>query len=281
MIFIIEITALITLYNLKNSNVIRFILPVLIVVIISDLLDILAPGNFIRMSNFSNAHNIVYACNESIISMSKLVIIHFKSASFILISILSFPVLSAISGKRDKPLIAINPWIACIVFGVILFSFFFPVAYSTGLPSPLRIYNTASLLFIIGWFYLIYLFIYHYNLSIQIPSIINSLLTIACIIFLVTGFYKEPGKKVYFSGNIARAFNDVAFNAPKYNDKLNNRYEIISRSKASGKLSLTVPELTVNPSTIHFIDISGDTTSWINIGTAQYFELRSIRINKK
>ena len=271
MIFILEISGLILLYNFKNREFTSFIFPIFLVIIISVLLNIFSPGNYIRMTNYSNTHNMIYSFKEAVISVIKLSGIHFKSAPFIIITILSLPVLSTFSIKRDKPLININPWIASVILGVIIFSLFFPVSYSTGLPSPLRIYNTASVLFIIAWFYLIYLFIYHYNLNLKIPVFAKTLLTIACIIFFISGFYKEPGKEIYYSGNITKACYDIAANARRYNDELNNRYEIIRSSKVSNKLSITVPELSAIPSSIHFIDISDDTTSWINIGICSIF----------
>ena len=94
----------------------------------------------------------------------------------------------------------------------------------------------------------------------------------------MTGFHKVPGKEIYFSGNISKAFYDLAFDAGKYNDELNERYDIIAKEKALGRTNITVSELTVKPSSIYFIDILKDSTSWINNGTAQYFQINSIKI---
>jgi hypothetical protein len=280
MIFILEILGLIILSNFKNHSVIKFILPIFLIIILSSLFDIIAPGNYIRMTNYPNANNIIYGFKEGIISIIKLFGIHIKSASFIIITILSLPILSSITQKKETPLVNINPWIACIIALCIFISLFFTVSYSTGLPSPLRIYNTTSVLFILVWFYLIYLFIFHYNIDILLPKLIQTLLIIACIIFFITDFYKEPGKNIYFSGNISKAYYDLTFNAKKYNDELNYRYEIINKNKVSGKLNITVPVLSVKPLSIHFIDILEDSASWINNGTAQYFGIKSIKIKK-
>lgn len=277
LIFILEITILIFILNLWNRHILRFILPVLIVVFISSLFDIIAPGNYARMLNYPNAHNIVYSLEVSCISLIKLAGIHLKSPPFIILTVLSLPVLSIINSKIEKSLISINPWQACGVAVFIFISIFFPVAYSTGFPSPLRIYNTASAMFMLAWFYLIYLFIHHYSFSIQYPKLMQALMLCAYIIFIAGGFYKVPGKEIHFSGNVAQAFYDAAFGAKTYNDEMNERYSIIENSKQAGKLSVSVPALPVKPSSIYFIDISDDTTSWINNGTAQYFGLSSIR----
>jgi hypothetical protein len=277
-IFLLEILILIVLFNLKDHSVIKFILPILAVVILSALLDIMAPGNYLRMANFSKSSHILYGVEEALISDVKLLGIHLKSPAFLIITILSLPILSAVKNKTDKPLLKMNPWIACTFVVFIFFSLFFSVSYSTGIPSPLRIYNTTSVLFIITWFYLVYLFIYYYDLNFQIPKFFQTLLVIATVIFFITGFEKVPRQGLYFSGNISRAFYDLAFKAQKYNDELNNRYEMINVLKAKRNCNLTVPELSVKPGTIFFIDIEHDSTSWVNIGTAQYFGINSIKL---
>jgi hypothetical protein len=277
-IFLLEILGLIILFNFKDRKVLKFILPVFVVVILSSVLAIIAPGNYIRMTNFSNANNILYGFKESAVCVIKLFGIHFKSPAFIIITILSLPFLSVIKNKGNKPFMKMNPWMASVLVLFIFISFFFPVSYATGLPSPMRIYNTTSVLFIISWFYLVYLFIHFYDFNIQIPKTIQTLLLVSTIIFFVTGFNKEPGKGITFSGNISRAFYDFALNARKYDNELNTRYGIIKTNKSMGKQNITVPVLSAIPSTIYFIDILQDSTSWINIGTAQYLGINSIKL---
>ncbi len=278
-IFLLEILGLLILYHFKDRSALKFLLPVLVVLIISAAIDIIAPGNYVRMTNFSNAGNILYGLKESVVCSAKLFGIHFNSPAFIILSLLSLPVMSAIKNKGNTPIIHMNPWLAGLLLVFIFISLFFPVCYSTGLPSPMRIYNTTSVLFIISWFYVVYLFIHYYNLDLHIPKALQSLLFVSVVIFFMTGFNKEPGQPVSFSGNISRAFYDLMLNAPKYNNELNGRYEIIKAEKAAEKQDIRVPALSVIPSTIYFIDILPDSSHWINIGTAQYFGLNSIRLH--
>ena len=154
-IFLLEILGLIFMFHYKERNVMKFLLPVFVVVIISAAIDIMAPGNYVRMTNFSKACNLLFGIKESVVCVVKLFGIHFKSPSFIIITLLSLPVLSAIKNKGVDPILKMNPWLACLLMVLIFISLFFPVCYSTGLPSPMRIYNTTSVLFIISWFYLV------------------------------------------------------------------------------------------------------------------------------
>jgi len=163
---------------------------------------------------------------------------------------------------------------------------YFFVSFTTGLKPALRVHNTVAFFFLPAWFYCLAV-LHNYLLDknkihvIEAPKYIIILLSMAAILLTVTNFIKEPGKEIIAEGNIFRAGYDLFFNVQSYNNELNSREEMIRTSIADNKKSIEVPSLTKVPQTIYFIDISNHADNWINISTAKYFGLDSIKLKKK
>ena len=279
LLFVIEITILLYFKKIiKNKNgTHKYLTPLLIVILLFSLIEVLAPGNYVRMTNYNDT-TILYGLLESIKSVFKLFLIHFKNSVFIITSIISLPLISKLI-KNSFFFSSINPWIASFIAFAMLICAFFPVCYATGMPPPLRIYNTTSMFFIIAWFGIISIFLKYYSINIEIPKYFKILLYCSFFIFIVTDFSKIPGKSICIKGNVLKAAYDLIFIAPTFNAEMLNRYKQIKNEKYSGK-TIEVPEITAIPTSIYFIDIGKDETSWINLGTSQYFKIQGIRLKK-
>jgi hypothetical protein len=113
---------------------------------------------------------------------------------------------------------------------------------------------------------------------IDVPSYLVKILAIAAVILTISEFTKEPGKEIICEGNIFRAGYDLIINAHTYNNELNAREELMQTSVVENKKYVEVPALTKVPQTIYFIDISSKANNWVNISTAKYFGLDSIKL---
>lgn len=271
MIFIVSLCIAMLVYRIHAANSFGPYLWLLLVMIAFSVVEIVAPGNYLRMTNFPDAHNFSYGIREAGISSLKLLLIFIKDPSFILLSLLSIPLLSGLSEKFKIKKI-VHPAIAGLVFMVFFLAIFFPVSYSTGLPSPLRIYNSAAIPFMIIWFFTIYYIISFFEWKIVWSPLINKLLLAAMIIAFAGGFYKVPGGRIIYTANVAAAAGQLVTEAPAYNKMMEERYHIIRSSKDTA----IVPEITVKPSVIHFLDIDSTASSWENIAMAQYFNVKAI-----
>ncbi|HNW97842.1 MAG TPA: DUF6056 family protein [Bacteroidales bacterium] len=286
MIFIDEIlfTIIITQFILK-----RKIKPVILIsagcALIASLFEISTPGNFFKMDSFPVHSNLLLALKLSSISFLKIGGTYLKDPVFIIGSMLFISFLPTLyKNENIQKVIIFPPYITVPVSIIIIISLYFIVSFSTGMNPALRIHNEVGFIFIFMWFYnIIVLHNYFFKLNkiemIEVPDLLIKLLSIGAIIIIVSDFNKEPGKEISPEGNIFRAGYDLIINAQTYNSELNKREALIQESVAKNIKYLEVPALTKIPTTIHFIDISDKTYDWINISTAEYFGLDSIKIS--
>jgi hypothetical protein len=278
MLYAIAIVFFIFQFQIKNKSLKIKLAWVLIILVVSAIIEIIAPGNYERMTIYGNAENIHYSVITSLISFAKLLLIHFSNPSFLIISLLSILFFQKIKNKSVcQYSVCVNPWTILVFIILIFIAVFFPVAYGTGYKPPLRIYNTLSLPFMITWFYFLFIFVGRYNFNLAVSIKRQTVLFIVAAILLFFNISKDPGKSDIAIGNIFTAWNDLFFKARSYDKQLNMRYEQIALAKNSSNTNVVVDSLNCIPRTLYFIDIGKDSSSWVNMGTAQYFGISSIR----
>jgi len=287
MIFLLGILSSVLLYRLAfRKIIIKIFWLVWLCTFAASILLITAPGNYYRIETFSGQYDILFASNQAVISFFKIALSFLKNPAFLISTMLFVTVLDYLrKSKVFLTIINVSPFY-CIPFAAILLMFmYFFVSFSTGLKPALRIHNTVAFFFMPAWFYCMAV-LHNYLLrkgrvvSIEVPKYIIILLSVAALILTVTNFSKEPGKEIIAEGNIFRAGYDLIINATTYNNELNAREEMIRTAVSENKKYVEVPSLTTIPQTIHFIDISDTTSNWINISTAKYFGLDSIKLIK-
>ncbi len=258
-----------------------------IIAFISTIIEITAPGNYMRMtSSFSLNSDILLSLKLCIISFVKISIKFLQDPGFLIASILYFaliPLFNSSSFFREHT--NISPFISIPISILIILSLYFPVLYSTGIPVALRVHDTVGLFILFGWFYNLSA-LYNYFIKKQKIRTISAspfyiqLIGIVAITLVILDFKKEPDKDIYPRGNIFCAGYDLLFSAKTYDNELRNRENLILKSVSENIKYLEVPPLSIKPSSIHFIDISDKTSDWINISVAAYYGLDSIKIYK-
>ena len=77
------------------------------------------------------------------------------------------------------------------------------------------------------------------------------------------------------------SFTDIFYSKAFYfNKEMNERYIKMAEFKNEQKNNLIVNPLQYKPSTIFVLDITNDSSHWLNCGVAAYYGLKEISINK-
>lgn len=287
MIFLLGLLSSVIFYRLvRRKTIIKILLLVWLCTLAASILLITAPGNYYRIETFSGQYDILFASNQAVISFFKIALSFLKDPAFLISTMLFVSVLDYLRKSTVfLTIINVSPFY-CIPFAtILLMTMYFFVSYTTGLKPALRIHNTVAFFFLPAWFYCMAV-LHNYLLrkgkvvSIEVPKYIIILLSVAALILTVTNFSKEPGKEIIAEGNIFRAGYDLFINATTYNNELNAREDMIRIAVLENKKYIEVPSLTIIPQTIYFIDITDKTDNWINISTAKYFGLDSIKLIK-
>ena len=247
------------------------------------LIEILAPGNYVRMSLFSDTMNFGQSIINSMLSLAKLLGMHFQNMPFVLLSALVIPfVIRLIQQHSIRYNFLINPVILAIFSLLSLIMFYIPCFLMMGINPPMRINAMFSLIFIIIWFVNILNlchYIYRKRKMVPVfPDPLMKILLLCTLILSISDFYKEPGHNYHFRSNIPQAYYDLFLKAGPYKIEMNKRLDDIRNAKAANNLDVSIDELKVIPNTIFFVDISSDSSNWINHNYAKYYGLTSIRL---
>lgn len=245
-----------------------------------------APGNFYRMSLFSDSMNFSESLVNSFISLLKILGIHFQNPPFVLLSFLAIPLITGLIQKNSiRYRYLINPFLLAVFSLLLLFVLYVPGFLGMGINPPMRVNALISLIFMMLWFMnLINLcnFLHRKKISVPaFPKVLTKIMLICTVVLALSDFHKEPGHGYYFRSNISRAYYDLFYKATAYREEIETRYEIIAKAKKAGISDLEIEPLHVVPQTIFFVDIKTDTANWINHNYAQYLGLKSIRLKNE
>lgn len=246
---------------------------------------IAAPGNFYRMSLFSDTMNFSQSLVNSSVSLVKILGIHFQNPPFVLLSFLSIPFITALIQKDSiRYRYLVNPFLLAVFSLLLIFVLYVPGFLGMGINPPMRVNALISLIFMMLWFLnLVNLCNFLHRKKIAVPAFPKALTTIllVCTVLLtLLDFHKEPGQEYYFRGNISRAYYDLFFKASGYKQEMDARNKNIAEAKNKRISDLEIDPIRVIPQTIFFVDIKTDTSNWINHNYAEYLGLKSIRLKK-
>jgi len=212
----------------KKVGILEIILLVIIIAVSYFAMN--APGNFRRLGFLPNHFNFSYAILHSFKSTIFLVGHHIQNVPFIIVSIISLPFFSKLllTNKVLNLKFKVNPAITIILSILIIASQYFPTYFALGSDPPWRVHNSISLVFIFLWFLNIFLTIkYLHEREIIIPATPKYLTTVLIVIAFLFAFIdfhvKDPRDGVKFRGNIANAYYDLFFVAPKYDKEIRER----------------------------------------------------------
>ncbi len=260
---------------------------ILLVLIGVSIIAISAPGNFRRLGFLHNHFNFNYTFLNSFKSTSFLIGHHIQNIPFIVVSILTIPIISEFLHRENslKIKFKINPIFTILISILIITSLYFPVYFALGSDPPWRIHNSISLVFIFLWFLNIIIIIKYLNdkkITIHpTPKYLTTILIIVAFLFVFIDFHiKDPREGIKFKGNIAHAYYDLFFKASDYNKEINKRYLLIQKAKEENQNLLEVEKIKNIPLTIFYRDLSEDPEHRINVGFANYYGIKSIKVKK-
>ena len=287
MILLLEGSVLFIIYRIfTKKKISKTHIIVCASILIASFVVIVAPGNYNRMESFAGNSDLLFSLKESFFAFCKISVTLIQDPAFIIVTMLLIAFLPGFRMcKRFSEMISLSPFFTIPISVLAIMSLYFMVVYSTGLIPALRIHNTVTIIFIFLWFFNIsilhnYLLRKNKILMIEVPPLLIKLLAIAAFILTVTQFSKEPGKNIVCEGNIFHAGYDLFFNAPQYNREMIDRNENIERAIKENKKFIEVPALTTIPKSIFFVDITAKADNWVNISTARYYKLDSIKLKK-
>lgn len=240
---------------------------------------ILAPGNYVRALELPVTHphfELLRAMYQSI-KYGCYFFLRFlvRSPSLIILSVVLVPIALHVSQRMEflKRITTGHLLIgAALWLGMLMLSFF-PRCFVLGHVGPPRAINTSYLVFLIGWFINLFLFVAwlrrRYGPAFQIAPRLLSVSRIAFVVVLLT------------LGNFPTSARELIFYAPTYRAEMLQRYEIIRESVKQGKLDVEVPPVSPGPVFLAAADdLRADISYWYNTCMAEYFRAQSLKASK-
>jgi len=252
-------------YKLLGKGYKKVLLFLLIICVILTIIEIMAPGNFIRMAKQEYGNNLKWALIGSLFLTATSIVKW--SIPVIIVSIFysiywGIPIAKKI--KEANINIGIDFRLSLIFFIAFVYISIFIHVWATGYNPPGRVSNIIYLFFILGWFFNLQLFLIKIESDLIIPQFKFSRLLLISFFLLVLLMPFD------INSNISTAYIDlISGKAKKYDMDLKQRYNLIFKSKSD---SCIVPSLSGIPKTIFFLDIlEGKNEQNINKRYSKYF----------
>ena len=239
----------------------------------SSLIVYFAPGNAVRLAEFPQAGNpamVIPALGRVFVEIIKK---WFLSPGFLLVTILFLPFAQEI-GRLIFPEKGRAPrWmflIPLIWLGGLLISGV-PTAWAKGELLPIgRSRNPVFLLFLLGWFFSVVIWLPHiFTAEIDLKIVMRRASRLVKLILIVV---------LFTTWNTTMALEDLFIYGSRYRGAQQKRGELIRSALARGEKSIQVPKIVELPRAIFFVDFTEDPAYWSNKTYAYAHGLHSIRI---
>ena len=231
---------------------------------------ILAPGNHVRMTFFSQRQNLLFSVKSAVVDSFKKMYSWTSPLPVLVLTILFIPFAADMAAKKIKHQnnFFINPIFPFGASIVLLVATFFPTYWSMGESPPGRIINVIYLFFLLGWFVNVYIFTEYFvrKYKMMFARLPKYAVVIMCS-FASLSFLK-------YDSNIRKAYTDLLTGkASRYDKELTKRYKMIAESQSD---ICEVGELKSFPTTLFTVDITSDAEDWFNKAYARYFHKKAI-----
>lgn len=235
---------------------------------------ILAPGNAVRESYFSDNHNFVRSVSFTGMQMIRFAFSWISSLPLLLASILFVGLI--ISHKEKMPFFRQNyffpVWASLSLLFLILFLCIFPAYWGTNILGQHRTVNVACFMFFLYWLVCIgtYSNIYLEKIK-EFFRINKKVQPLLVVIILCTITATHNGYAV---------ITDILYGRVNTFDReMQERYSILSNPINKNK-TVYLKALSEKPASVFVLDLSSDSLSWINTSQANYFGVRTIVCTK-
>lgn len=241
-----------------------------IVCILFSFTMLTAPGNSARSLIFSDNHNFFRSLSFTFMQVCRF---SFDWISNLPLILLSFLFIGMISKLRNKiPFFTqhyfFKPWISVLLLGWILFVCIFPPYWGTNILGQHRTVNVACFFFLLYWFICIGMYANKYFEKINFEFIVNKKIrTIIAALSICVFICTKNGYN---------AFTDILYGrAGKFDTQMQQRFYILS-DKINKNKTIYLKPLAEKPKSLFVLDLSEDSTNWINSCQAKYFGVKEI-----
>ncbi len=278
MVFHVCLLGALTAYHmLVRKTADRLIIALWLVSITAALIVVLAPGNGLRTGTAPEAMQFWPAVFASLKRSVSHIALRLFISPLLVLTVISLPFLYKAAGsfiRSRHSIFQIHPLIPLALIVVMPAILFFPLHYAQGPHDdyPDRITNIIFLLFIIGWFIFIQTWLVWYrnkhpeSKELTVPQVVLALLL---IVYSAFPFREHNQIRVAYadliSGKSWRYHMHMKDVIKKYQDDRVD--DLAIRNMEDPPLTIVYP----------WIEISTDSSHWINVFTAKYYGRKSIR----
>jgi len=238
--FICFVLLIVVLTTKKEHRLVFF--SILLVSIIGLSLVVFSPGNESRMATYDGNQDLLKSFLMSFLQLARFTIsfvLSFSGLFFILFTACFYPHFTPLLKK-------IKARYLILCFPVIVYLCIFPSYYATGILGQHRTLNVAALFFVI--LLTVIALKVGDGLKDRLPRKPEKMLLYYILFFFIIG----NGRTV-----MADLFNN---DAQQYSEELDKRYVVLKEKKSTSDLY----KLGRQPKSIFVIDISGDSTNWVD-----------------
>jgi hypothetical protein len=246
----------------------NFTLGLLLIAIAGMFLMAAAPGNDVRSLNFPERHMFLHSALYSSLQSLRFAITWIASPAILAFTLLYLPF------ARQFPILTprIHPLVSTSILFFIIFCAAFPAYWSMGILGQHRTINSGLFFFLLFWFFNLHIvaklipdsfFEYYSNRVFR-----NAMI----IIMTITFFSTRTG---------STSWRDLLNGkANQYDKELTSREMLLAQCKQNGTEECETPALTVKPKSIFVLDITNNSSHFINVDYAIYYGLNSVTIQK-
>lgn len=237
--------------------------------IAASLVIILAPGNENRSAFFPQRHRLFYSLVYSTAQTARFSLKWMLSPALLLFTVFYIPYADKINKNVvwDK-FISINIIFIFIGLLFVIFCAVFPPYWATGMLGQHRTLNTILIVFMFFWLVFIHILVHRFSDSYILSTLSKNKKTIFFLLIF----------SLVFTGNGYTAISDLfQGRAAAFKTQLNDRDIKFKNAHNNGLKQFTVDTLHCKPSSIFVLDITTDSTHWINYSYAEYYKLDFVK----
>lgn len=270
-------------YKQKNKNF-NLLVMFFVLALVCFLFVLLSPGNTVRALHFSKSFNYGVSVVLAFLAMCKGGVAILQQPSVWFLAAILFIEVCLYDTKIFQ--FAIAPIYVTIASVMVAYLIYFTAVFGMGINPPMRLHFFNSFILLMLLFGNIVYAADYFREKVQkiqfsFWKIAKRILLVSSVLFLFIDFIKAPGGEWHFKNNLGKVYYDLfSGNAATFRKEYFLRENLIEINKINKKLYICVPEFTVVPQSIFFIDIGTDSNFWVNNATAQYYNLKSIKICK-
>lgn len=231
-----------------------------------------APGNNVRESYFPDNHNIIRSLT---FTGMQIIRFGFEWVAPLLLASVIFAVLVASLNKGpsffdQKYFFA--PWVSALILSLILFLCIFPAYWGTNILGQHRTVNVACFFFVLYWFICVGVYANRYSEKVRSGLLMNRRLQIL-LATLMLGI-------LLLTKNGYAVCTDILYARVGLFDEEMRKREDVLRNLQNTNETAHVKALSEKPRSLFVLDLSPDSTYWINSCQASYFGIPAIVCKK-